>query len=155
MVKRRALLWSFLATAALVIAAVFWLRHRLTQPDQWEERIGGNWRLHHMRWAASHSLHTDLLHGDGEIVAKDVNAWKYYGDDCLAYGALAESEHYYFVCGHHRPFAIGGDVPTAWTFEADAVRERGIENSSTALASGTRVLHVTDLKSAALRTASR
>jgi len=159
MVIRRGLLWSLVAAtafAAVAVLAVSWFRDRLTRPDEWNERIQGNWQLHHMRWAGSHSLHSELIYGADEIVASNVHAWKYYGDDCLAYGSSTpEGEHYFFVCGRRRPVVIGGDAPTSWTFDGDVVRERGIESNSTAVATGARVLRVSELKSAAFHAANR
>src|SRR5947209_14741642 len=95
----------FVAIGSAIGAAWFYAvfvrgRHEIDRP-------GGHWTLESVHYPDSHSVSSRLYYeseGHRAIVADLVHQYRYYGNDCIAYGTGGEGRELYFVvCGDRAP----------------------------------------------------
>ena len=143
-----------LAIIGILLAPLVFLScdsHERTSRPTVDERtvgVGGTWVVRtHARLPEAGSTETELWYGNDERVARIVHAYRYYGDDCVAYDSPDGGiQHDYFTCGRHSPLILGPDSRATWDFEQDALQQRGIENSTTAIDHGDQRLSIPDAK---------
>jgi hypothetical protein len=115
-----------------------------------ETRIGGSWHVRTQETLlgeGTSASNAELWRGSHKV-ATIVHTYRYYGDDCLAYssGASIGEGRSYFVCGKRQPMRLGAESLATWDFDVGALRQRGVENSSTAFDRGAQVISIADAK---------
>jgi hypothetical protein len=153
-------LLAVIAVATLVATSVACEKAASTgsQPNQATEvgmsdtALGGNWRVRRRDVLPESSRsNTELWYG-GERVAELVHAYRYYGDDCLAYSsAVNHAERFYFVCGGRTPMVLGPESMATWAFEESALQQQGIEVSATAIDKGSARIDIATAKKVAVQ----
>ena len=146
----RTTLWGVVASVVILIGFGTLVVFQMMTPSHLDLAVGGDWWVRQWSSMAGSSSSVELWHGKtGDRAPHEmvVHTYRYYGDDCIAYSATVGSVvRYFFACGSRTPLPLGPDSEADWQFEADALQQRGVENSATAFAAGKRRLLVAELK---------